>query len=134
MPDRMPGTTTDDAASPDERALHLPLDHHALDLGDGLGGGEGLGAGLGAIHDGMTAVEPERVLEIVEAVPGRLVAAVLQPAVGLKQRGRTKEAPAVPTKARARGGAARTQDALVQAIELLAVLVALPPLFLRRRR
>ena len=31
------GITTDDAASPDEQALHLPLDHHALDLGDGLG-------------------------------------------------------------------------------------------------
>jgi len=76
--------TTDAAASPDERALHLPLDHHALDLGDGLGGVEALGAGLGAIHDGMAAVEPERILEIVEAVTGRLVAAVLQPAVGLK--------------------------------------------------
>src|SRR3954449_7178755 len=116
----MPGDH--DAASPDERALHLPLDHHALDLGDGLGGVEALGAGLGAIHDGMAAVEPERVLEIVEAVPGRLVAAVLQPAVGLQQRGRTEEALTVPPIARARGRAAGAQDALVQAIELLAVL------------
>src|SRR6188472_3755784 len=103
MPDRMPGITTDDAASPEEQPLHLPLDHHALDLGDGLGRVEALGAGLGAIHDGVAAVEPERVLEIVEAVTGRLVAAVLQPSVGLKQRGRTKEALAVPPIARARG-------------------------------
>src|SRR3954469_15300148 len=132
MPDRMPGDH--DAASPDERALHLPLDHHALDLGDGLGGVETLGAGLGAIHDGMAAVEPERVLEIVEAMPGRLIAAVLQPAVGLKQRGRTEEALAVPPIARTRSRAAGAQDALVQAVELLAVLVALLPLLLRRRR
>src|SRR3954466_5846946 len=106
MPDRTPdridlGITNDDAASPGERTLHLPLDHHALDLGDGLGGIEALGAGLGAIHDGMAAVEPERILEIVEAMPGRLVAAVLQPAVGLKQRSRTEETLAVPPIARA---------------------------------
>src|SRR6476646_632519 len=117
----MPGIITDDAASPAQRALHLPLDHHALDLGDGLGGVEALGAGLGAIHDGMAAVEPERILEIIEAVTGRLIAAVLQPAVGLKQRGRTEEALAVPPIARARGRAAGAQDALVQTVELLAV-------------
>ena len=79
MPDRMPGDhqiTTDDAASPDERTLHLPLDHHALDLGDGLGGVEALRAGLGAVHDGVAAIEPERVFEIVEPLARRLVAAV----------------------------------------------------------
>src|SRR4051812_50186664 len=82
----------------------------------------------------MAAVEPERILEIVEAVTGRLVAAVLQPAVGLQQRGRTEEALAVPPIAGARGRAAGAQDAFVQTVELLTVLVALPPLFLRRRR
>src|SRR4051794_41599563 len=121
MPDRMPGIITDDAASPAQRALHLPLDHHALDLGDGLGGVEALGAGLGAIHDGMAAVEPERILEIIEAVTGRLVAAVLQPAVGLKQRGRTEEAPPVPPITRARGPAARAQDAHAQTVDAFAV-------------
>ena len=49
---------------------HLPLDEHHLDLGDGLGGVEALRAGLGAIHDGVAAVEPERVLEIVEPLAG----------------------------------------------------------------
>ena len=113
-----------------------PLDHHALDLGDGLGGVEALRAGLGAVHDGVAAVEPERVLEIVEPLAGRLVAAVLEPAVGLQQRGRAEEALAVPPVARAGGRAAGAQDALVEAVELLAVLVALLPLLLRggRRR
>src|SRR6266536_4341975 len=116
------------------RGSHLALDHHPLDLGDGLGRIEALRAGLGAVHDGVAAVEAERVLEIVEALPGRLVAAVLEPAVGLKQRGGSEETLAVPPIARAGGRAARTQDALVEAVELLAIFVALLPLLLRRRR
>jgi len=58
------------------RQSHLPLDHQALDVGDGLGRVEMLGAGLGAVHDGVAAVEPERVLEVVEPLAGRLVARV----------------------------------------------------------
>src|SRR5262249_56807548 len=81
-----------------DRRSHLPLDHHPLDLGDGLGGGEALRAGLGAVHDGVAAVEAERILEIVEALSGRLVAAVLEPAVGLEQRGGAHATPPVSTK------------------------------------
>src|ERR1700738_161772 len=55
---------------------NLPLDHRALDRRDGLGGIEVLGAGVGAIHDGVAAVEPERVLEIVAPLARALVAAV----------------------------------------------------------
>src|SRR5262252_7217947 len=98
---------------------HLPFHHHPLDLGDRLGRVETLRAGLGAVHDGVAAVEAERVLEIVEALAGRLVAAVLEPAVGLKQRGGSEKALAVPPIARAGGRAARAQDALVEAVELL---------------
>src|SRR5215510_624932 len=83
-----------------DRGSHLPLDHHPLDLGDGLGRVETLRAGLSAVHDGVAAVKAERVLEIVEALPGRLVAAVLEPAVGLKQRGGSEETLAVPPIAR----------------------------------
>src|SRR5262249_61822487 len=97
------------------RGSHLPLDHHPLDLGDGLGWVEVLGAGLGAVHDGVAAVEAERILEVVEALPGGLVAAVLEPAVGLKQRGRSEETPAVPPIAPAGGRAGRAEGALVGA-------------------
>src|SRR5262249_59505852 len=79
-----------------DRGSHLPLDHHPLDLGDGLGRIETLRAGLGAVHDSVAAVEAERVLEIVEALPGRLVAAVLDAAVGLKERGGAQGTTAVP--------------------------------------
>src|SRR5204863_6171759 len=68
------------------------------------------------------------------AVAGRLVAAVLQPAVGLKERRGTEKALAVPPVARAGGRAACTQDALVKSVELLAIVMALPPFLLRRRR
>src|SRR5262245_55958703 len=106
----------------------LPRHHQLLDLGDGLSRIEMLGAGIGAVHDGMAAIEPERILEIVEALAGRLIAAVGDPAIGLQQRGGTEIALAVPPIARARRGAAGAQDALVEAVELLAVLVRLFPL------
>src|SRR4051812_15922340 len=83
--------------------LHLPLDHHHLEFGDGLGGVEALRASLGAVHDGVAAVEPERVFEIVEPLAGGLVAGILDPARGLQQRRGAEEALAVPPVARARG-------------------------------
>jgi hypothetical protein len=54
--------------------LMLPLDHHLLDLGNRLGRIQVLRAGLGAIHDGVAAIQPERVFEIVESFAGRFVA------------------------------------------------------------
>src|SRR5215510_11927587 len=114
--------------------LHLPLDHLLLDLGNGLRRIEMLRAGVGAVHDGVAAIEPERVLEIVEALAGRLVAAVDDPALRLQQRRGAEEAVAVPPVARTRRRAAGTQDALVEPVELAAVVVALPPFLLGRRR
>ena len=52
------------------------FDQHLLNTGDGLAGIKALGAGAGAIHDGMAAVEPERVFELVETFAGVFVAAV----------------------------------------------------------
>ena len=106
----------------------------ALDVGDGLGRVEVFRAGLGAVHDGVAAVEPERVFQIVEPLAGRLVARVGDPAVGLQERGRAEIAVGIPPIARARGRAAGAQDALVEPVEFLAVVVALLPLLLRRRR
>src|SRR5215470_17071655 len=76
--------------------LHLPLDHHLLDLGNRLRRIEVLRAGIGAVQDGVAAIEPERVLEIVEPLAGRLVAAVDDPAPRLQKRGRAEEAIRVP--------------------------------------
>src|SRR5229473_2507818 len=103
---------------------HLPFDHHAPDLGNGLGRIEMLRACLGAIHDGVTAVEAEGIFEIVEALAGRFVAAVLQPSVGLQKRGGPEKTLAVPPIARTGRRATRAQNALIEPIELLPVLVA----------
>src|SRR5215831_19900970 len=96
---------------------HLPLDQHLLDLGDGLGGVEALRAGRGAIQDGVAAVEPERVFEIVEPLAGCLVAAVHDPTVRLQQDGRPEEALAVPPIAGTAGRAAEAEDAVLQAYQ-----------------
>src|SRR5260370_20711587 len=117
-----------------DRGRHLRVADEPLELGDGLGGVEALRAGLGAVHDGVAAVEAERILEIVEALSGRLIPTVLEPAVGLKQRSGPEETLAVPPIARAGGRAARAQDAFVEAGALLTAPVALPPLLLPRRR
>src|ERR1700732_4651449 len=66
---------------------NLAFDHQLLDFRNGQGGIESLGAGLRAIHDGMAAIEAERVFEIVEPVTGRLVAAVDDPGIGLTHHG-----------------------------------------------
>src|SRR5258708_6234410 len=87
------------------------LDHHLLDLGDRLGRIEALGAGLGAIHDGVAAIEPERIFELVEPLALGVVAAVGQPAIGLQQDGGPEIALAAPPVGRARRGAAEAQDA-----------------------
>src|SRR6476619_848335 len=68
-------------------ALDLPLDHLQFEVGDRLGRVQILRAGLGAVHDGVAAVQPERILEIVEPLAGGLVSAVIDPAGRLQQRG-----------------------------------------------
>src|SRR5580704_11138563 len=109
-----------------------PFDHHLLDLGDRLGRIEALGAGLGAIHDGVAAVEPERIFQLVEPLALGLVAAVGQPAIGLQQDGGPEIALAGPPVGRARGRAAEAQDALPQPVEPGALLGRLQALAGRR--
>src|ERR1700722_10310456 len=82
-------------------ASDLALDHLQLEIGNRLGRIEALWAGLGAVHDGVAAIEWERVLEIVEPFAGGFIAAVLDPAGRLQQRRRPQEAFAVPPIARA---------------------------------
>ena len=77
-------------------AASAPRHHHLLDLADRLGRVQVFRAGAGAVHDGVAAVEAERVLEVVEAFAGGFVAAVDQPAVGLQQDRRAKELVRIP--------------------------------------
>src|SRR4030088_1861249 len=114
-------------------ASSAALRHHSLGVGNRPCRVEPLRAGLGAVHDGVAAIEPERVLENVEAFASGFVARVLYPAIGLEQRGRAEITIRIPPVARTRGRAAGAQDALVHAVELGAVFVALLPFLLGRR-
>src|SRR5262245_40195413 len=85
--------------------------HELLDLRNRLRGIQSLRTGLRAIHDGVAAIETEWILEIVEALARRLVAAVGDPAIRLQQDCRTEIPVAVPPIARAARGAAEAEDA-----------------------
>src|ERR1700733_2664914 len=101
------------------------LSQHLLDFADGLGGIEVLRACLGAIHDGMAAVQPKGVLEIIEALAGRLIAAVDDPSICRQQRRGSKVTIAVPPIAGAARGTASAQDAGRGPIDLFLVFLRL---------
>ena len=61
--------------------LSPALGHHSLGVGNRARRVEPFWACLGAVHDGVAAIEPERVLEPVEALAGPLIAAVGKPAI-----------------------------------------------------
>src|SRR6478735_6371807 len=108
------------------------LRHHFLGVADRLCGIETLWTGLGAVHDGVAAIEPERVFEPVQPLAGVLVAGVGKPAVGLQQDRRAEILVLIPPVARARGGAAEAEDAFPHAVELGAIFRGLTSFAVRR--
>src|SRR5204862_4981767 len=80
--------------------------------------------------------EPERVFEVVEPVARRFVPAVDQPAIGLQEHGRSEKPISIPPMTGTSRGTAKTEDALVKAVEFAPILRRLKPLLLglgRRR-
>jgi hypothetical protein len=49
-----------------------------------LAGLSPLGQVLGAIHDGVAAIEAERILEMIDSFARRLIPRIDQPAIGLE--------------------------------------------------
>jgi hypothetical protein len=76
----------------------------------------------------VAAVQAHRVVERVPALGRLLVAGVGQPPVGLQEDGGAEVLLRVPPVGRARGRAARAEDAFVETVELLPVRLALPVL------
>lgn len=99
--------------------------HHLLDLGDGKGRVQTLGAGPRAIENRVAPVHAHAVVQGGLALGGALVTRVGQPPVRLEQDGGTQVLLAVPPVRRTRGRAAGAQNALVQTVQLLALLGAL---------
>jgi len=96
-----------------------------LDLGDGLTRVEAFRAGVSAVHDGVAAIQLETVIQLLQALFGHLVPGVLYPPIGLHQHCGTQVLVGIPPIRGTGGGAAGTQDALVHAVQLLAVLFGL---------
>src|SRR3546814_17505238 len=91
------------------RSGRATLHHQLLDLRDRLGRVQALRASARAIHDGVAAVQLERLFQIVQALAGSFVARVADPAVGLQQDRRAEVLLAVPPETRATGPPNPTQ-------------------------
>ena len=69
------------------RFLPLIGGHHFLDFSNSFAWIQPLGAGPCAVHDGVAAVQRERVLQLGQALLSEVVSGVDHPAVGLQNRG-----------------------------------------------
>ena len=69
----------------------------------------------------MTAIEFERIFQLVQTCAGIFIAAVRKPAVCLQKDGRPKVSVTIPPVAGATGGATSAENAVVQAVQLGAV-------------
>lgn len=92
-----------------------------LDLSNSLTRVQPLWTSLGAVHDGVASVQGHRVLQHLLSHGGSLVSGVNQPSVRLHQHGWSQILLLVPPVRWTGGGATRTQNALVQPIQLLTV-------------
>src|SRR6202051_487118 len=100
----------------------IAFGHHPLGVGNRTRRVEPLRAGVGAVHDGVAAIETERVIEPVEALTGVLIPTVDQPPMRLQQDRWAEIAILVPPVTRARRRAAEAKNTFPRAVELCAFL------------
>ena len=96
-----------------------------LELVDGTTGVEILGASIGTVHNGVATVELVGIVQILQTLFGHFITRIGNPTVGLLEDGRTQVLVGMPPVGRTGGGAAGTENALVQAIEEKTVFVGL---------
>ena len=123
--------STNSAKEEDNYVSHLVhVVESMLDLVDGTTRVEILGASVRAVHDGVAAVQLVGVVQVLQTLLGHLITRIGDPAVRLLQDGGTQVLVGMPPVRGAGGGAARAQNALVQTVQLLAILVGLQVLAL----
>src|ERR1700692_1325140 len=111
----------------------IAFGHHPLGIGNRTRRVEPFRAGIGAVHDGVAAIETERILEPGEALAGMLIPTVDQPPMRLQQDRWAQIAILVPPITRARRRTAEDKNAFPRAVELCAFLWRLAPLAIRWR-
>lgn len=88
------------------------------------------GTRLGTIHNGMTAIQLERIIQVLESLLSGGIPGIGNPSVGLHQDGRSEVLVGTPPVGRTGGGTAGTEDAFVHAIEFGPILFGLEELAL----
>ena len=66
-------------------AAHHALDHQVLDLADGARRIQAFRTHVNAVHDRITAKQPVRVFQVVEALVSRFIARICEKAISLQQ-------------------------------------------------
>jgi len=98
---------------------------HFLQMNNGLSGVKTLRAASGAVHDTMATVQFHCVVQPCQTSIGHLISGINDPTESLLQNGGAKVVLRVPPVGRTGSCAACAQDALVQAIQQLTVLLGL---------
>jgi len=96
-----------------------------FDRTDGLAGIQVLRTNLRAIHDGVTPVQLERVVEIVQSFLGLIVSRIFDPPVRLHQHGGSEVLVGIPPVRRTARRTACAQNAFVHAIQFVPILFGL---------
>lgn len=78
------------------RASQHPLGEKLLDKPDGTCWVETLRTDIGAVHDGVAAKQPVRILEVIETLLCAPIAAIREEPPGLEERRRTEELVGIP--------------------------------------
>ena len=112
----------------DKRLVHLV--DGVLQLVDGATRVQVLGTSMRAVHDGMATVQLVGVVQILQTLLRHLVTRIGDPAVRLLEDGGTEVLVGMPPVGRTRGRAASAQNALVQTVQKLAILIRLEVLHL----
>ena len=96
-----------------------------LELVDGTTGIKILGTSIGTVHNGVATVELVGIVQILQTLFGHFITRIGNPTVGLLEDGRTQVLVGMPPVGRTGGGAAGTENTLVQTIEEKTVFVGL---------
>ena len=84
-----------------------------------------LGTSLGAVHNSMATVKLVSIIQVMQTLLGHLIAGISNPTVGLLEDGRTQVLISMPPVGRTGGGAASTENTLVETIEEKTIFVGL---------
>jgi len=111
----------------------MPIRQLLLNFGNRFTRIQVLGTHLGAVHNRVTSVQLEGIVEFAQTLGRAAVATVLNPPIGLHEDRRTQVLVGVPPVTGTGGGAAGAENALVHAVQFGAVLARLQVLGLTGR-